>query len=502
MKSATKSRVIAFSVFTLLCSYQCYSIIYSYYQNPTIIDIHDVTSDLSRNFPSITVCNNNRLSVRKIFERRPEIRKAVLDKYPWLFENRSRLIDASMFNRYRDYLNMTFRVFNLSVQHEIGRTSMNERFNILPDGGRLIKSVKCALSLDQTYHCEHLHRIESIQDRFCVTLAHQGALKYYESHKPTIKAKEDQELDYFHSREVMRILVDFEPEDYGDLKRQMGARITINSNNYVASASDKDFYIERGFLYEFNLDKQETVFFKDCYNYDEHYLNQFKDSIDPRLPLNWQTCIQNCIVKNVMHSSNCWPLTMPYFRNDSLDQDRKARQCSWYREAQYFVVYRDMLLDDDNSTQIGQLFRKDMRIYAKIKRHCRSQCKLSCVLTQYSITKAKSIMPSKIIQALDQTGRARLTNFCCAMISIKYTRYQYNLLKFVTKYNLTDTIGNLGGLLAVWLGISIVSIYHAIMKCIELCKRRRAQRRISTEQIVLKSASRIQGIFHIHNHDC
>lgn len=501
MKSVTITRIVAFSIFSALCSYQCYLIIYNYLKDPRIIDIHEVSPNIARTFPGVTLCNNNRVSLRKVFDLRPEIKNAIMKEYPNLFEDRYNFVNPKNFEKFRDFVSETYKRFNYSANEELSRTLMNERYNLMPPINSFIKTVTCAVSTDGQLRCNKVNKIESIQDRVCVTLAHQGALTYYNTHhriSPHKICKNTKGIDHFNSREVIRILIDFQPEDYGDLKRQIGARLTLNANSYVASAADKDFYIERGYKYEFNLDRQDTILFENCYEYEDINIEPFKDFINPRLPLHSETCVQNCISENVVLHSKCWPPTMPYYRNDSLDQFKNIKQCEWFREAQYFVIYRDLLLNDSKGSKknekVAQLFRRDMRIYANITRYCRSRCKLSCKLTQFSITKSRSLLPSKIVQALDRTGNERITNYCCAMISIKYTKFYYSVFEFVPKYNIADTVGNLGGLLAVWLGISIVSIYHALMKLIEIFNRRRSQRRIASEREFWRSSTAIHEI--------
>lgn len=498
MRSVTITRLIAFSIFATICLYQCYSIIFSYLQYPQIIDIHDVLPELNQTFPGVTICNNNRFSLKKILNRNPLIRDAIMGKYPALSNaDRYAFVDGAKFMKFRDFIAETYKKFNYSP---IAHPRMSDRYTLFPNSRDFIRQASCALSLNSPVYCEQLAHIESIQDRYCVSLVHQGVLHNYNYHRAT-RNQSMATRDHFHSREVMRIVVDFEPEDYADLKRQIGARLTITANTHVASASDKDFFIERGFRYEFNLDRQDTVFKEDCFDYEGKNREKFRDSINPRVPLHSETCIQNCIVKNILHLSNCWPPTMPYFRNESLDPNETIEQCGWFREAQYFILYRDILISDTNKSKeeedLSKLYRKDMRIYTKVRRHCRAQCRLSCVITQFSITKTQSKMPSQVQQALDKTGNSRIQNFCCSTISVKYSRFHYNVLEYVPKYDLADTIGNVGGLLAVWLGLSVVSIYNAIMKLIELCNRRRSRCKIRTRVPNLRSLTSVGKILHM-----
>lgn len=369
---------------------------------------------------------------------------------------------------------------------------MNESFAFKPDS--LLKWVGCARTWTYTIECDHLTRIESIQDRKCSTILHKGAMLYDQVHRPFLFNSSNiistGQYDYFDAKEVIKVLVDFNPEDYADLKRQIGSRLIFHADEYVGASVDRDFFISRGYKYDFHIGREDNILDNSrrsiCYDYTKN-LDFYRDELNPRLPLHGETCFQNCVAKNIIYRSNCWPTTMPYFRNDSLDPNLNLSSCSTFREPQYQSIYKEIIRVENikrlksqglNVSEFSEAknrsksLKEGMRIYTKIRRFCWSQCAISCTVTEYKITVTRSAWPSDVEISLNKTGKEKLLKHCCALITVKYSHFHHDVQQYMPKYNLIDTIGNLGGLLAVWLGISFVSVYHALQKLVDLCQRR------------------------------
>lgn len=443
--------------------------------------------------------NVQRLSLRKLLKRHPKINQALDRRFPWPTRQRDYLVANKTFNQYRETVNEILRATNLSHNNEVEGLTINERYNYLPDSEIFISVFRCAKSHDKSIACSLLSRIDSIQDRRCVTLLHQAALNHDQLNRPDLfEMKQDSQIEtnqfYFASHDVIKLLIDFEPEDYGDTKRQIGARLAIHPSDYVASANDCEFYVGPGNRYDITLRREDIIATKGCYQYDgRNYSDQLKESINPRLVLSAESCIQNCIVRRVIHWTKCWPTTMPYFRNDSFDPDLSLEPCGWYREAQYFLLHSwkpeqegegnltnilsgfGAKLNEYNLTTqklpIASQFSTEMQIYRNIQRLCVSKCPQPCNSNEYSISLSKSVWPTDIKVRLDKSGRGWQTilRHCCALVNIKFINFHYSKLIFKPKYTFSDVVGNLGALLAVWLGLSMVSVYHAIQKFVDFC---------------------------------
>lgn len=432
------------------------------------------------------------------------------------------------FNDFRDGVAKIFAKLNYSPQEEMDNATMNDLFEMKPGTENYIKWVGCARSWANSVECAMLSQIDSVQDRRCTTILHKGAMLYDKTNSPHLfnaSAVSESRYSYFNAKEVVKMLVDFQPDDYADLKRQIGSRIIFHDNKYVASSMDPDFFVTRGFRYDFNIDREDLVLPEtskerpNCVKYEENNIDQFKSKINPREPLYFETCFQNCIVRNIIHRSNCWPTTMPYYRNDTYDPGLDLKSCTWFREPPYFAIYRELLrverlreqeanelrrqtdinvsetstpssttsikpptspeTNDSSTTKtedaIISLFgtnssaknQEEMKAYMKIRRECWSKCSFSCTLTRYSVTVTRQSWPSDVGMLFDQSGRDKRLRHCCALITIKYSHFHYSVNEFMAKYNLADTLGNVGGLLAVWLNLSMVSVYHAVQKLVD-----------------------------------
>lgn len=418
--------------------------------------------------------------------RNQTIRQAMKEKFPAWVEKQAP-VTSREFNSFRDQVAKIFDRLKYSPQDEMDEATMNDLFALKPDTKPYITWLGCARTFSRSIECGHLSQIDSVQDRRCVTILNRGTMLYDSVHKPQLfnsSKLPNNKHSYFNAKEVVKMIVNFEPEDYADLKRQIGSRIIFHGNNYVASSSDPDFFVTRGYKYDFNIDREDLLIQESsgCIKYEKNNIDVFKEKIDPRTPLYGDTCFQNCVVRNIIHRSNCWPTTMPYYRNDSYDPDLNLKSCGWFREPPYFSIYRELLrveqlIEDlkignrtkpsENNSNLGSTISKEeMRAYMKVRKHCWSQCPLSCTLTKYSVTVTRSVWPSDVGILFDKSGENQVLRHCCALIAIKYSHFHYNVHEFTPKYNLVDTLGNVGGLLAVWLNLSIISVYHAIQKLI------------------------------------
>lgn len=450
--------------------------------------------------------------MKKLIKRNPTFGTAMKEKFPDWFETRTPFVADKDFDNFRDGVAKIYDRMNYSAQEEMDRVSMNDMYALKPDSKPYLTWLGCARTRATSIECDQLTQIDSIQDRRCMTILHAGAMLYDSIHHPELFNSTQSisgPYSYFGGKEVVKLLVNFEPEDYADLKRQIGSRVIFHSNYHVAASTDPDFFITRGFKYEFNLDREDLILAdgqQNCRNYEEDNMASFKENIDTRKPLDGETCVQNCVVKNVIHHFNCWPATMPYYRNDSYDPNLNLDSCSWFREPPYFSIYRELLRVEDlleklarannytlqsnssietsdqtkdsmetsspfvvrNPATSSNNFSREMRFYTKIRRHCWSKCAQSCKATHYSVTVTRTAWPSNVGIAFDKSGEDRMLRHCCALVTIKYPHFHYNVQEFVPKYNLADTLGNVGGLLAVWLGLSIVSVYRTIKKLVEI----------------------------------
>jgi len=411
------------------------------------------------------------------------------------------ILDNQDFNKFRDDISLFYDQINFDPAKMTENLTIVRWFDIRPASELFIRWFRCASTWNDSMDCSNLTRIDSVSNRICTTLMHRGAMIYDRENNPELfdrgyETYVDDALhwNYFDPKEVAKLVLDFAPEDYADLRRQIGARIIFHDDSHVASSGELDFFLTRGFRYDFNIDRKEARLpsepYAECLDYHERNSERYKDRVEPRVPLGEDTCFQNCIVKNVLYHSNCWPLSMPYYRNDSFDPHGTAKSCEWFESPQHFSLMRELVRLDEakanrttkkqptstlstpprDSGRESTTFK--MGTYHKIRRFCWEQCTLSCRITEYTVTMTRSVWPSDVKILFDSTGKERRRRHCCALVTMKFTHSHQSVHEYKPKFNPSDTIGDLGGLLAVWLGISIVSIYKGLQKLIGLCSSR------------------------------
>lgn len=409
------------------------------------------------------------------------------------------LASRAKFDSFRDELAKLLEKLALSPQEMTSTFTMNELFELRPDSHPFIDWLGCARTWKDSIMCENLTQIDSITSRKCTTLLHTGAIVYDAYNRPELFNASTEirssSMSYFDAKEVIKIVLDFEPEDYGDLKRQIGARVTFHSGEFVAAIGDLDFFVTRGYRYDFSIDRKDTKLiglpYDKCTDYPKENIDKYKIRVEPRVPLAFSTCVQNCVIRNVLNKKDCWPPAMPYFKNDSLDPDLKVKFCPWFQGSHKALYHELLRLNDYRRRQrqnmTDQAFNNtsermadtepsdkidNMRDYREITRFCWSKCMLSCNIVQYTVSVTRSAWPTDVEILFDPTGKMRAKRHCCALVAIKFTHFHYNIHEYKPKHEFIDTIGDLGGLLAFWLGLSIVSIYNALQKLVEFCSNR------------------------------
>lgn len=505
MRNLTQIRIFIFTILGIICGFQCYLIISNYTKYPKAVQVYDVPfKTLFDVLPGFTICNNNRVSLKKLLDKFPKLRKLVESKLGTVLSKRHLINTNKELDQFRDKLGVLYAELNVDTQMYLDNATMSELLDISADSVEFIPWIECSPSwLNVTINCNFLSKIESVQDRHCTSLFTFNSLKFDQrynnaifNHTSTLNANRSSASRPFELREAVRMLIDFAPSDYGDLKRQIGSRVIFHQNSYVPSQASFDFFVTRGFEYSFNIKRQDTYLTNsdyECINYQEENINQVYDLAQDtpkrlRVVFTKNTCYQNCIASQVAQRMNCWPPFVPYFKNDTFDPNGKLKPCSWFTAFMPTTIFNQIVyasmrrnnisLPKANDTQQLRQDARDAREFKKIKAACNDGCKLSCKITRYKIIVSKTAWPSQIKLDLgDASSNEKLLRHCCALISIKYAHFIYETQEYFFKYNLIDTIGNIGGLLAVWLGLSIVSLVKALERMAEFLVNDRRRRR-------------------------
>lgn len=427
--------------------------------------------------------------MKKLADRNLTIRAELDRKVPRWYENQPKFPKDSDFYNFRDTLGDVFTRLRYNVHSELDDNTMHELYKMYTDNDKFIEWLQCAKTYTDQIECNNLTRIDSLQTRKCTTILHKGAIEYDKAHhkeyfNSTQKSASDI-YSHFDPKDVIKIVLNFNPEDYADIRRQIGARIIFHDNTYVASQRDLDFFVTRGYRYDFTVKRRDVRLldapYDNCRCYNSN-MAQYIERVDPKISLSGVTCVHNCVTQNMIHHANCWPTTFPYFENDSYDSEHNIKPCVWYRHSYHTTILKELErirkvdaaggniseADSDPDYEDNRKRRDLKRLYTKITRFCWSQCTLSCRYSEYSVTVTRSVWPSDIEVLFDETGEKRMMRHCCALLAVKYPSFQIKVHEFQAKYKWEDTLGNLGGLFAFWLSVSILAIRRAVEQLLHL----------------------------------
>lgn len=425
----------------------------------------------------------NRVSLKKLANRNSTIRAELERMFPGWSKNQPKFPKDSDFNNFRDTLAGIFSRVGYNAHAELDNNTMHQLYNLYTDNDDFIEWLQCAKTYTDQIECKSLTRIDSLQTRKCTTILHKGAIEYDKVHHKEYFNSTQQSVNdiysHFDPKDVIKIVLNFKPEDYADLRRQIGARIIFHDNAYVASQRDLDFFVTRGYRYDFTVNRRDIKIldapYANCRCYNNN-MSRYIERVNPKIPLSGVTCVQNCINLNLIHHAKCWSTTYPYFKGDSFDTDRNIRPCFWYKGSYHNTILKELArikkveaaggniseADSDPEYAVKREQRDLMRLYRRVTRFCWSQCTLSCRFSEYSVTVTRSVWPSDIEVLFDETGEKRLMRHCCALLAVKYPSFLHKVHEFQPKYRWEDTLGNLGGVLAFWLSVSILSIRRAV----------------------------------------
>lgn len=516
MDSKRFFRLIAFSLFAIICFGQCYIILTNYFDYPRAVQTNEIGfNSILDALPGFTICNNNRLSFKKLLAMD---KSATFKQYKYLLERQARVSNENDLFEFRKELRNIYTTLNFDTQDYINNLSMNDLIESAPISDEFISKVQCMPAwVNSSLSCDLISRIQTIQDRHCTTLFSLNSIIHdtqstlnFKNQSEEMMAfskfettnntnKDDSSLNMFgpifNYRDTLRFLINFEPSDYADLKRQIGARIHIHDSALIPSQMNVAFFVTRGFEYTIDLRRLDTILFNhlNCHDYlhEDNFKSilEYKDDKPKRLRvvISRTTCEQNCIASRVASKMNCWPPFVPYIKNDIYDPFANKTKCKWYINFETTLILNSIKYSSKiraNPTQnftipepLNETYRILYNEVRKIKLFCMHECKIPCKIIKYDHILHKVKWPSDIkLHFSKNDDKSTKDNYiklrhCCAIINVRFPRFTFELQQYSFKYNLVDTIGNIGGLLAVWLGVSILSLARAVERLLEFATK-------------------------------
>lgn len=149
--------------------------------------------------------------------------------------------------------------------------------------------------------------------------------------------------------ELIKVVLDFGPENYTDLRKEPGGEIMFHDNRTIPLESSLSYRLEPGKEYMFLLKKSTTLslpppFTTRCTDYyGSNWIRyQRKEAMltdDDSLPLSRTHCIEQCILRKTLFQSRCWPKQIPFVAS-SLDVQSNRRNESLQTRASLLWCHR------------------------------------------------------------------------------------------------------------------------------------------------------------------
>lgn len=315
------------------CVYQCYELLEDYYNYPTHVSITKILNDnFKEDLPAITLCNNNRMSKEALKLHFPGYN--LTHFIAMTFGTFYSLDNFTLPEKGHKYHSIDDQLEDKSVK----ATSLSEedidwllvatylskrevrasyKFKPLHD---LVDTVTCANIWGDQMPCQNFKRITSLQQHAaCVTLFHDSTIwdksdlavqeldAAIKTNLPSSTASiiSDRNSDNFDSElvdlrdsdlnpesdksnddplklkiemsnmEVLRLRINFQVEDYANLRAIVGATLSVHAKSEIATINHIVYHIEPGLWYSYYLERFDyrrlpAPYETNCYDYQKN----------------------------------------------------------------------------------------------------------------------------------------------------------------------------------------------------------------------------------------
>ncbi|KAI1289833.1 hypothetical protein HDE_08611 [Halotydeus destructor] len=463
------------SIFIIICvSYTVMQIVSAtkyYFEFDTGVAVNmDEPTDLKSALPGFTICNKNLISKEAAFKYADGLKEAdemvtVADTFE---DEKERFIERV--HIYEDY--MTSYYYNFSVKDQLSHG---------PSMAAFLKYVKCnekawdASDVDgQVHHCENTKTVNTAQGKGnCITLFHYGNTKGKEDsnqnhvkNPSNLDSVMEQEVENFVPNEIMKVLLDFAPENYTDLRMAPGGEVMFHDDRTIPLEASLSYTLRPGKYYQFYLKKSSThalppPYKTMCSHYYESnvhkYQNKKVDEVNFLLqhPLSETQCKENCVIEKVARSSQCWPKEVPYWANNQLNLNDST------------------LLWCHRMNQTHEVKKAAFQRYVDFKNECNKLCARDCIRDYYHSYHQEIDWPSKeriLVEENEDTKRMLMKlKQCCALVSVRYSTKLVSINDIYAKRPFVTYLADVGGIISMWIGVCLLSIFDfchwLVVKC-------------------------------------
>ncbi|XP_067144785.1 amiloride-sensitive sodium channel subunit beta-like [Centruroides vittatus] len=236
------------------------------------------------------------------------------------------------------------------------------------------------------------------------------------------------------TRQIMKLFLDLEPEEYIDPTERVEAEIAVHSPFEIVNPFIKGFRAKPGYVNYVNLNVFQKTLLPSPYSTNcINYLQRWKE--EGRVgPYTWEMCVHHCKLNRTVNNCKCalkqtvYPHDSPYCQRDdeACVKKQNLEECySVCKPECNSINYRSIISSREFSNDIIEIYEC---IYPK--------------QTRSSIRKRAAV----VVFSLD--------------------RPEFFVYKYVPKYELIEVFSYIGGYMGMWLGISLFVVFDFVERCV------------------------------------
>lgn len=290
----------------------------------------------------------------------------------------------------------------------------------------------------------------------------------------------------------------FQPISYGEMVRfvihvnsslslfdnsSTTARVSVIENNRIRTTRNDAFLLKSNEMIIISLKVKLFNLLPPPY---ESMCFDYADSGDDekhplfKFPRSRRDCMKACVAKLLIKNCKCWPPEVPFVSLDNLPATQRLKYnvplCDWVRMSRSddsIAINRSTVSPgNDTASRIHSHLKDEMtkaartafkKCFQNIDDLCTSQCPKNCQFKEYDQTIQIFKWPYEKAIKYSAFGNF-LKNFtsCCSLVSIRYSTPMFARYFMESKYELVEIITYMGGLVSLWLGFTVISVYSFI----------------------------------------
>ncbi|KAI1287404.1 hypothetical protein HDE_10313 [Halotydeus destructor] len=403
-----------FFIFALTCSgccfYQCFQILNLFFQYPTVVDVKSVLSNLT--IPGITLCNGNTITLTNL----KKYTANMADLKAKEFTEDYKALEAKGEKGKKELQDLIDKYVRIILEAPISDTVNNG-----PSFAQYVNNETLACAFDEKGNtnvtCGYLVNplTTSQQIGNCFTLFHESkGFKIEEvsvepgyGQSPIIYGNQSLRVEVadqpFQPNEVLRMVLNFEPDEYTILDAPVFGTISIHDPSESPDTRKRRFYLYPGYYYEFYVTKKETILLEApyesrCFDYVRQNQREYdqgrKKGVHPYLdaPLSRDDCRIGCLAKRTLLKCQCWPPEIPYLQGYEQNVTIKVNDKEQNVNFAFIETCDWVKLAKKRSLNLSAVYDDCFAMYDSL---CNEICRQDCLITDFDVRIQNTAWPSK-----------------------------------------------------------------------------------------------------------